>query len=391
MTIPVSQLPQAPPPPDPQRLTRLRLAWTRWSLWLIAGIALVGALKFAQQAVVPVLFAIFVTLLLSPAVEMLARRRVPRVVAATLVVVVLVAVVATCLSATWRPARDWLETAPATMRKLESKIRPMTRFIAKIESVSTQAERMAEPTSKSNTAPTPVALESKGFVESTQEWIITLVSMLFLTLFLLSTDLANVGRNGSPHAPWGRLGQVFERVRSELGRYFAAVTFSNAILGVGTALTMAWMDMPNALLWGVIAFLFNFVPYAGSATTLTLLTIVALVSFDGVGMAVSVAGAYLVLTTLEGQVLQPVLVGKRVDISPPVVLLGLWFGGWLWGVAGVALATPILVSVKVAAQQFSRVERSSDAEARVETVRTRATEWLQRNTRRYRRARPMAS
>jgi predicted PurR-regulated permease PerM len=154
---------------------------------------------------------------------------------------------------------------------------------------------------------------------------------------------------------------------------------------------MAWLEMPNALLWGVIAFLFNFVPYAGSATTLTLLTIVALVSFDGVGKAVSVAGTYLVLTTLEGQVLQPVLVGKRVDISPPLVLLGLWFGGWLWGVAGVALATPILVSVKVAAQQFSRAERDAEAEERAETVRTRATDWLQRNARRYRPGRSMDS
>ncbi|MGB7904497.1 MAG: AI-2E family transporter [Steroidobacteraceae bacterium] len=389
MTHRVSQLPAAPPEPDRPRRARVRAAWTQYSLWLIAGVALLGALKIAQQAVVPVLFAVFVTLLLSPAVEAFARWRVPRVVAATLLVVALMALVAAGLSATWQPARDWLETAPATMRKLETKIRPMTRFIAKVESVSTQAGRMAEPASKSNDEPTSVALESKGLVESTQDWIITIVSMLFLTLFLLATDLANVGRNGNPDAPWGRFGQVFERVRSELGRYFAAVTFSNSILGVGTALTMAWLDMPNPLLWGVIAFLFNFIPYAGSATTLTLLAVVALVSFDGVGKAMSVAGTYLFLATLEGQVLQPVLVGRRIDISPPLVLLGLWFGGWLWGVAGVALATPILVSVKVAMQEVSRSERDAGAEERAETVRTRASEWLRRNASRYRRGRPM--
>jgi hypothetical protein len=127
---------------------------------------------------------------------------------------------------------------------------------------------------------------------------------------------------------------VFERVRSELGRYFAALTFSNSILGIGTTLTMAWLDMPNPLLWGVIAFLLNFIPYAGSAITLTLLTVVALVSFDGVGKAVSVAGTYLVLTTLEGQVLQPVL-DRCVLISfdlPSVKILRLMTGariGWV--------------------------------------------------------------
>ncbi len=368
----------------------MRREWTQYSLWLIAGVVVLCALKLAQQAVVPVLFAVFVTLLLSPAVEVLARRRVPRVVAATLLVVALMALVAAGLSVTWRPARDWLETAPATMRKLETKIRPMTRFIAKVESVSTQAGRMAEPASKPSSDPTPVSVEPKGLVESTQDWIITIVSMLFLVLFLLATDLANVGRYGGPDAPWGRFGQVFERVRSELGRYFAAVTFSNSILGAGTALTMAWLDMPNPLLWGVIAFLFNFIPYAGSATTLALLTVVALVSFDGVGKAVSVAGTYLILATLEGQVLQPVLVGRRVDISPPIVLLGLWIGGWLWGVAGVALATPILVSAKVAAQEFSRAERDARAGERADTVRMRASAWLKRNASRYRRGPPMA-
>lgn len=392
MADPLTPPPVMPPylEPGPRR-ARARWTWTQYSLWLIAAVVLVCALKLAQQAVVPVLFAAFVTLLLSPAVEVLARMHVPRVVAATLLVVALVSLVAAGLSVTWRPARDWLETAPATMHKLESKIRPMTRFIAKVESVSTQAGRMAEPASQPSSDPTPVSFEPKGLVESTQDWIITIVSMMFLALFLLATDLANVGRNGNADAPWGRFGQVFERVRSELGRYFAAVTFSNAVLGVGTALTMTWLDMPNPMLWGVIAFLFNFVPYAGSATTLLLLTVVALVSFDGIGKAVTVAGTYLILTTLEGQVLQPVLVGRRLDISPPLVLLGLWFGGWLWGVAGVALATPILVSVKVAVQEFSRAERDVEAGQRAETVRTRASEWLQRNAGRYRRARSMDS
>jgi predicted PurR-regulated permease PerM len=372
----------APAGPAPRRTS-----WLRYSVVVLAGLALIAALKLAHQAVVPVLFSVFIALLLSPTVDMLTRRRIPREVAAVVVMVAVVALVAACLGATWHPARDLLETAPDTMRTLERKVRPLTRFIAKVESVSTQAEQITAPSNKSDHRPTPVALESKGFVESTQEWIITLVSMLFLTLFLLAADLANLGRDAAVGTHWGRAGQVFERVRGELARYFAAVTFSNMVLGVATAATMAWLDMPNPLLWGVVAFVFNFVPYAGSATTLSLLTIVALVSFDGVGKAFSVAGTYLVLTTLEGQVLQPVLVGRRLDISPPVVLLGLWFGGWMWGVAGVALATPLLVSAKVAAEELSRAEFDAEAERRVETVRMRASRWLDQNSRRYRRKR----
>jgi len=157
------------------------------------------------------------------------------------------------------------------------------------------------------------------------------------------------------------------------------------VLGVATTVTMYWLEMPNPLLWGVIAFLFNFIPYAGSATTLLLLTAVALVSFDGVARALWVAGVYLLLTTLEGQVLQPVLVGRRLDIRPPVVLLGLWFGGWLWGVAGIALAMPVLVSVKAAAQEIARSRSAQEIAPDAETVRIRASEWLRANARRYQR------
>ena len=95
-----------------------------------------------------------------------------------------------------------------------------------------------------------------------------------------------------------------------------------------------------------VAFVLNYVPYAGPATTLVLLTVVALVSFEGLGKPLAVAGCFLVLTTIEGQIVQPILVGRRLDVSPLIVILCLWFGGWLWGIAGVALAVPLLVTAK---------------------------------------------
>jgi len=360
-------------------------AWGTRALVLIAVVLCIGALKFAQPAVVPVLFAVFVALLLSPAVDGLCRRQVPRILAAMLVMTMLLAIVTACLSVTWEPARKWLDAAPATFQKLEAKVRPVTRFISKVESVSTQAERMTEPETTRRDSPTPVALESKGFVQSTQEWVVAIVSMVFLTFFLLATDIGQPGRAGPADAP-GRAALVFARVRKDLGRYFSAVTLSNLTLGVGTAVAMHLLEMPSPVLWGVMAFTLNFIPYAGSATTLVLLTVVALVSFDGATKAMTVAGAYLLLTTLEGQLLQPVLVGRRLDVSPPAVLLGLWFGGWLWGVAGVALAMPLLVSVKAALREVERSRSSPSSEPDLETVRTRAAELVRARTRRYRRA-----
>ena len=156
------------------------------------------------------------------------------------------------------------------------------------------------------------------------------------------------------------------------------------MLGVGTAVTMNALDMPSPLLWGALAFTLNFVPYAGSAVTFVLLTIVALVSFDGVGKAVAVACTYLALTTFEGQILQPILVGRRLDLSPLAVFLGLWFGGWLWGIAGVALAMPLLVAAKAvvnASQQV--VERARSLRRRTSRqYATRALDWAGKKARR---------
>jgi predicted PurR-regulated permease PerM len=148
------------------------------------------------------------------------------------------------------------------------------------------------------------------------------------------------------------------------------------------------LGMPNPLLWGAMAFTLNFIPYAGSAVTLVLLTIVALVSFDGVAKAVAVAGAYLFLTTFEGQVLQPVLVGRRLDVSPLFVVLGLWFGGWLWGISGVALAVPVMVGIKSIINAKERYPADAEVlpEATEETLAHRARSWATRSSSRVREA-----
>ena len=114
--------------------------------------------------------------------------------------------------------------------------------------------------------------------------------MFFLTFFMLATDLGSLGARGELDSPWGQTGTVVLKARAELGRYFAAVALSNSMLGFATATAMYLLDMPNPLLWGLTAFVLNFGPYVGAATTLTLLTVVALVSFDGAAKALAVAG-----------------------------------------------------------------------------------------------------
>ena len=365
------------------------------ALVIIAVILLIGSLHLARSAIVPVLFATFLALLLSPAVNTLARVRVPRAFGAAIVMVSLVAIVALALNATWRPAREWLDAAPTTMRTLERKLQPVTRIIAKVESVSEQAGRVTDPAAGAADAQRPPASPAadKSAIRNTQDWLIAIVTMVIVTYFLLAggpSMLVRLGAVWSGGATGTRLLQIATTISENLGRYFATVTLSNLLFGLAVTATMHWLDMPNALLWGGVAFLFNYVPYAGSAVTFTLLTVVALVSFDGLGRAFAVAGIYLVLTTIEGQIVQPVLVGRRLDVHPLVVLLSLWFGGWLWGIAGVALAMPLVVTAKALAIELTTQPGAVVDAWSPSTVRSRVAELLARAPAHHRDSEPKA-
>jgi predicted PurR-regulated permease PerM len=143
---------------------------------------------------------------------------------------------------------------------------------------------------------------------------------------------------------------VIEHVRRDVGRFYVTTALINIGLGIATGCLMMVWGMPNPFLWGTIAGLLNFIPYAGATASLILLTLVATVSFDGLGRVIAVAGSFFALVAVEGQLVQPLLVGRRLQLNPMLVFLALWFGGLFWGVAGIVLATPTLVALKVIAK-----------------------------------------
>jgi len=183
------------------------------------------------------------------------------------------------------------------------------------------------------------------------------VTVVIVTLFLLAGGPPMLARMTAAfvddlHA--GHILYLIERVRAEVGRFYLTSAAINLGLGCATAGIMIAWDMPNPYLWGAMAAVLNFIPYAGSGTTLLVITIVAIVSFTSLGRIVGVAGSYVLLATIEGQIVQPLLVGRRLAVNPLVVFLALWFGGLFWGIPGILLATPTLVAIKVVAEHSAR-------------------------------------
>src|SRR5262249_3918505 len=144
-------------------------------------------------------------------------------------------------------------------------------------------------------------------------------------------------RMAAPVATDGRALQVLrviEAIRVELGRYYGTLAVINLAFGTATALLMWSLGMPNPMLWGALAAVLNFIPYLGCATTFVIVTLVAFVSFDGISHALLVGTTFLLLAAVEGHIIEPVFVGRRLDLNPIVVLVSLWAGAWLWGITG---------------------------------------------------------
>jgi predicted PurR-regulated permease PerM len=178
------------------------------------------------------------------------------------------------------------------------------------------------------------------------------VTVIILTLFLLAGGPPMLARMTAAFASdlkSAHILAVIEKVRGEVGRFYVTTALINLGVGLATAFAMMCCGMPNPILWGIMAAVFNFIPYAGATASLIVMTVVAIISFNGLGHAFAVAGSFLAIATIEGQFVQPLLVGRRLQLNPLLVFLALWFGGLFWGIAGIILATPTLVAIKVIA------------------------------------------
>ena len=328
------------------------------SLQLLLAGAIGSLLYFAHDAFIPVALALLISLVLSGPVEALHARRVPRGLSAALLMAAILGAMVALVNFMSEPAQKWFAAAPHTVRLIERKIRPFELLMSRIGELRNSAGNIgAGPKpAQAPAAPPPAAAPQESapamLFDGARTVVLSCVTIVILTLFLLSGGPPMLARMTAAFASdlkAAHILDVIEKVRSDVGRFYATTALINVGLGIATSFTMMLCGMPNPFLWGTLAAVLNFIPYAGATTTLIVLTVVAIISFDGLGHAAAVAGCYLALATIEGQFVQPLLVGRRLQLNPMLVFLALWFGGFFWGIAGIILATPVLAALKVVA------------------------------------------
>ncbi len=313
------------------------------------GIAVV--LYVGRAVFVPIAFALLFALILSSPVEALYRRGVARGLGAVLMLLAILLVAGVTLRLVWSPAREWMASIPHTVKVLEKTFGPVAKALER-----RLADNPPSATDGGRTAPLMEAVEmsaSDRMLVATPGAAADAVTIIILTLFLVTGGAPMASRLASTLISSRKSTKalhILEAVRSEVARYYVTIALINVGLGGATALMTWLLGLPDPLLWGTMAAVLNFLPYIGSTITLLVLAIVSTVTFTNLTHVLAVSGSFLVLVTIEGQVVEPLLLGRRLKLSPTVVLLAFWFGGWFWGVPGIVLVMPLLLALKVVAE-----------------------------------------
>jgi predicted PurR-regulated permease PerM len=342
------------------------------ALWILATLALLGSLRIASGLLIPIVLAVLASLALEPVVAWLVRRGLPRLVAAALVIGVLVGGLGwgaytlkdnildavEALPAAVQRAREMVEqaldktgmTPDATQPAQSSPSRPDT---------AGSSRNPASPSSPPSAGEVPAQVMS-GAASAAQRAGQSVVALLgnlmvivFLMFFLLYAGpetcnrIVALSRNGEKRRV---VATILTEVNTQIQRFLLVRLVTSAIVAAATWAVLAWMGTENAVVWAVLAGVFNSIPYFGPVIVSGGLFVVGLVQ-GGTADAIRMSAAALAITSLEGWLLTPPLMGRAERMNVLSVFLGLLIWTWLWGAWGTLLAVPMLAVVKSVADR----------------------------------------
>jgi predicted PurR-regulated permease PerM len=252
------------------------------------------------------------------------------------------------------PTLKWVTALPEELPTIEGKLAGLRAPLDRVTEATEKVEEMAaaEPERE---VPMKVDVAGRETLFSrlfSGAWLRAVSALMTLVLlyFMLATDevlLAKIVEVTPRLRDKKAVVAAVRAIEMDVGRYLLTMGVTNMVLGGVVGLVMAALGMPNPALWGVLACLLNFVPYVGGFVGIAVIAAVALLSFDTIGAILAPPLAYLVINAVEGLLITPSVLGRRLAISPVALFVWLLLLSWMWGVAGALLAVPLLVALKI--------------------------------------------
>jgi predicted PurR-regulated permease PerM len=326
------------------------------SLALIAGCGLLLALPFALRAgaefFLPVTAAVVIAIALVPLLEWLERRGLPSVLAALFCILLFLTVANVAVAAIVLPATEWVRLLPERIGRVRETLAPILDIYASFEEfvdeMVTEFGRTPAGAPQTVTVETPNSLLSI-IATSAPFAVIQMVFAVLLIFFLLAgwsrMRRATITTRASFDGAMATA-RVIQQVVDSTSTYLGTITMVNIGLGLVTALALHLIGMPSPLMWGGIVAVLNYIPYLGPTVGVLLLALGGLMTFPDPWSAFMPALAFLGINMIEAYFVTPMVVGKRLTISPLLILIALSFWAWVWGTTGALLAVPILIILK---------------------------------------------
>ena len=316
-------------------------------------LALFYTLYAAASFFMPVVLALLLNFLLSPAVRFLERLRIPTPLGAGIVLVGLLAVVGVGGYYLATPATEWVQRAPQSLREAERKFRGIKESVEKVQEATKEVQNITNG-GDGEEREEPVEVKQATVVDTllsqTQAALAGMAVMAFLLYFLLASG--DLFLRKLVHVlPMMRRKRtavtIAHRIERDLSTFLFTVAIINTVLGSVVAFGLYLIGMPNPILWGIMVGLLNFIPYLGALVGVAIVGLVAFISFDSTLHALAAPALYFTINAIEGNLVTPMIMGRRLTLNPVAIFISLTFWGWMWGVMGALLAVPLLVAFKI--------------------------------------------
>ncbi len=351
--------------PEPEKarvLLHMPVDVRNTSMIVIASLLSLYALRWAAEIVIPVLMGLLFSYALTPLVDRLVRAGVPRALGAAAVMAALVGGLAWGTWSLSDQANNLIESLPDAAQKLRDTLHPRLRDPnpSTMDQVQKAAATLAQAT---DSKPTPgvakVQIVKPSF--NIQDYLFAgtmraaqaaaqAVVVAFITYFLLAagdTFRRKLARIAGPNFAKRKITvQALDEITEQIQRYLLVQLLTSVVVGIATALAFWALRVNNAAVWGVLAGVMNLVPYVGTVVICGTSAVVALLQFGTPQMAAAVGSVSIVLHVISGYIITPWLTSRTSRLNAVVVFVGVLAWGWLWGVWGLLLGTPILMALK---------------------------------------------
>lgn len=356
---PDAEPPRPPAPPAAGGNGNGQVPRASLSLRILAFLAVCFTLWATQDLILPILLAAFFALVGNPILRLLQRLWIPRAIGALLLVACGIAAVGALGWQLAEPAGAWVQQVPRELRQLGPKLQKMVKPVTDANQAAENIARAAEGRRREVQLVRTELNDPYRSLTATPKVLASVLAVVLLTLFFMifGERLQHAAIALLPSRQQKRITVgILQSIEREMSRYVLTISTINATVGMVFAGLLHWLcdiSLQESLLWGTLVAVLNFAPYVGPLIGVLVMLLMGFVEFDYPLPSLMPAAIYLGLHTLEGQIVTPLVLGRRMALSPLVLMLALMLFGWGWGLIGLLLAVPMLVCAKIV---LSRIE-----------------------------------